>query len=91
MPDLAAWRTRQVEALMALGDDPIDAERFVAKVLELSPEDPAKLPADPEAFALAMAAVTAEDVRDARADWMVRVRPEWKRLLEAQVKEQEPS
>ena len=86
MPTDAKWREAQLQAMLALGDAPQDAERVLAAMERISPDDPRLLP-DPEAFAAMFGQVTPDDVRDATADWMVRARPEWKRLLTAQVKE----
>lgn len=86
MPTDPKWREAQLQAMLALGDAPQDAERVLAAMERISPDDPRLLP-DPEAFAAMFGSVSADDVRDATADWMVRARPEWKRLLTAQVKE----
>lgn len=85
MPTDPKWREAQLQAMLALGDAPQDAERVLAAMERLSPDDPTVLP-DSEAFAAMFGQVTPDDVRDATADWMVRARPEWKRLLTATVK-----
>lgn len=85
MPTDPKWRESQLQAMLALGDAPQDAERVLAAMEQLSPDDPTVLP-DSEAFAAMFGQVTPDDVRDATADWMVRARPEWKRLLTAMAK-----
>lgn len=84
--DRVRWAERQIEALIEMGDDPQDAEKFVAAVLARVPEgeDPdTYLPRD--IFAARDAAVTEEDVADARADWYASddVPARFKRLLDA--------
>jgi len=88
MPNLdrAKWAERQVEALIEMGDDPLDAEKFVADALAMVPEgeDPGTWIPDAEALALSFT-VAAADVADARADWYASedVPNAWKRLLDA--------
>jgi len=88
MPTDPKWREAQLQAMLALGDAPQDAERVLAAMERITPDDPARLP-DPESFAAMFGQVTPEDIADAQADWMVRARPEWKRLLTATAKVQE--
>jgi hypothetical protein len=86
MPTDPKWREQQLRSLLALGDSPQDAERTIAVLEAMSPDDPTRIP-DPETFASFMSAITPDDIRDAQVDWMVRARPEWKRLLTATAKE----
>ena len=86
------WAQRQLNALIALGDDPRDAERWVRMLLDLMPEDadPASWVPSEEQMAL-LATVTAADVEAARADWYDArwVPRRYKRLLDAQVQARE--
>ena len=82
MPD-AAWHRKQVEALIALGDSPQDAERFVAAAEMLGDSDDAI----DVAVLQAMSEITDADIADARADWYANraVAPMFKRILDAKV------
>lgn len=83
------WGRRQVDALVRLGDDAMDAEEWVARLLALVPED-----ADPATYQLtdddiaAMARVDAAAVQAARVEWFAAdwVPARYKRLLDARVK-----
>jgi len=84
--DRKRWAEEQIAAFIEMGDDPLDAEKFVALALSWLPEgeDPATyLP--PAHVVMAAATVTDEDVADARADWYASedVPNVWKRLLDA--------
>ena len=80
------WADRQVAELIDAGDDPLDAEKFVAQALAMIPPD-----ADPETWvptavaAARMAQITDTDIEDARADWYASddVPARFKRLLDA--------
>ena len=84
--DRVRWAERQIEALIEMGDDPQDAEKFVAAVLARVPEGE-----DPDTYLPSPmlgtrdATVTDEDVTDARADWYASddVPARFKRLLDA--------
>lgn len=80
MPD-AAWHRRQVDALIALGDSPQDAERFVAAAETLGDDDAAI----DMAVLQAMSEITDADIGDARADWYANraIPPAFKRILDA--------
>lgn len=86
LTDRQRWAERQIEALIEMGDDPQDAEKFVAAVLARAPEG-----ADLDAYvpspllATRDAAITDGDVADARADWYASedVPARFKRLLDA--------
>ena len=88
--DLDKWARGQVDALVALGDDAIDAERYIKAVLAWLPEG-----ADPSAFVPteeqldSIGVVDEAAIGDARtlwysADW---VSGKYKRLLDSRSKE----
>ncbi len=86
--DKAAWVQRQIAALIALGDTPLDAQRIVQRVLrqagaERGLDDLVSVDA-----AHFDAQITDEDIRDAQADWYASedVPTALKRLLDAQAR-----
>lgn len=84
------WAEKQIKALIELGDDPLDAERFVRLALARTPEG-----VSPDEYLPIMtqaafwAAVTQQDIQDARADWYASdaIPPRYKRLLDAKESE----
>jgi len=90
MPDRAKWAERQIAVLIDMGDDAMDAEKFVNDALATVPEgeDPETYVEPPE-LAMQRAEITAEDVADARAEWYAdeAIPQRYKRLLDAKEKE----
>jgi len=84
MPD-ALWHRRQVQALIDLGDSPLDAERYVTQA-ELLGDSDERIDV---ARVQALGDITDADIADARADWYANraVPKAFKRLLDAQVKD----
>lgn len=88
--DRAAWARRETRNLLDLGVPFDDAAKAVAWLLRVVPQDE-----DPDTYIVpdavwdAEAAVTDEDIADARADWYLNPQngPEWKGILDAVVEE----
>ena len=84
MADAISWHRQQVQALIDLGDSPLDAERYVTQAETLGDDD--------EHIDVnkvqALARITPEAIADARADWYANraVPAKFKRLLDAQVR-----
>ena len=83
MPDPAAWHRQQVQQLIDLGHNALDAERWVAQAEQLSYVNGRFDVAQIEA----LGDVTDADIADARADWYANqaIPSAYKRLLDAQV------
>ena len=81
------WRENQIQALIAAGLDPLDAERTVDLLLRHMPDG-----VDPEQWMPTFDVLrllddeSAEALQDARADWYAVVPAKWSRILEAQEK-----
>ena len=89
MSDRSRWAESQITVLIDMGDDAMDAEKFVNDALATIPEgeDPATYVEPPE-LAMQRAEIGKDDIDDARAEWYAdeAIPQRYKRLLDAKEK-----
>lgn len=85
--DRTAWARRSIRQMVALGVPMSDAILVTQRIIRTTPPG-VDLDALPDDNALEnMATITDADIADARADWLVHARPEWRLLLDAMSEE----
>jgi hypothetical protein len=85
--DRTAWARASIRQMMALGVPLSDAMLVTERIIRNTPPG-VSLDALPDEQTLErMATITDADIADARADWLLRARPEWRLLLDAMPEE----
>ncbi len=91
-PNRAKWAEKQIAVLIDMGDDVMDAEKFVNDALVTVPEgeDPETYVEPPE-LAMQRAEIGKDDIDDARASWYAdeAIPQRYKRLLDAKEKKED--